>query len=230
MLRHHFSSVSGEYIKSQKLAQKVGFTTSQPLPKIEMAKNEYFAMLDADDKVQYWPDDTDCTWQVKTRFEKVAVYSKENQTSKQFDDKTLVTDDYTLTKPPHQYVTWNEELADWENDIEKRRTAKNAEIKAWRDNQENGTDLVVTVDSIDWDAGPAARDRIRNALASTFVAPFWTDANNVDQADYDLQKILDAIVQRGAEIHQRKREMNEALELFETYEEIDSFEVGWPTE
>ncbi|MDW6017637.1 hypothetical protein SBW85_07580 [Vibrio plantisponsor] len=114
MLRHHFSSVSGEYIKSQKLAQKVGFTTSKPLPEIELDENEYFAMLDADGKVQYWPDDTECYWQIKTRFEKVTAYSKETKESKQFDDKTLVTDDYTLKQPASSYHTWNAEQGDWE--------------------------------------------------------------------------------------------------------------------
>lgn len=114
MLRHYISSVSGEYIKSQKLAQKVGFTTSQPLPEIELAENEYFAMLDADGKVQYWPDNTECTWQVKTRFEKVTAYSIDTKEPKQFDDKTLVTDDYTLKQPPTSYHTWNAEQSDWE--------------------------------------------------------------------------------------------------------------------
>ena len=107
MLRHYISSVSGEYIKSQKLAQKVGFTTSQPLPEIELAENEYFAMLDANGKVQYWPDDTECTWQVKTRFEKVTAYSIETKKPKQFDDKTLVTDDYTLLNPTSQFDEWD---------------------------------------------------------------------------------------------------------------------------
>lgn len=133
MLRHYISSVSGEYIKSQKLAQKVGFTTSQPLPEVELAENEYFAMLDADGKVQYWPDDTECTWQVKTRFEKVTAYSIDTQEPKQFDDKTLVTDDYTLTKPPHQYVTWSAELDDWEVDIQAKYEAEVQQVSATRE-------------------------------------------------------------------------------------------------
>ncbi|MDW6016777.1 DUF4376 domain-containing protein [Vibrio plantisponsor] len=230
MLRHYFSDVSGAFRASIKnRPNNEGFSTTQALPDIELAENEYLAMLDENGKVNMWPDkeENGCTWQVKTYFEKVTAYSKETKEPKQFDDKTLVTDDYTLTQPQHQYVTWSAELADWQNDIEKRRIAKNAEIKIWRDSQENASDLVITVDGIDWNADPAARDRIRNALASTFVAPFWTDANNVDQANYDLQKILDAYVQRGAEIHQRKREMNEAVNALTTYEEIDSFVVGW---
>ncbi len=118
MLRHHFSSVSGEYIKSQKLANKVGYSTSQPLPDVELAENEYFAMLDADGKVQYWPDDTGCTWQVKTRFEQVTAYHKETKESKTFDDKTLVTDDYTLKKPATQFDNWDSQLDDWVTDLQ----------------------------------------------------------------------------------------------------------------
>ncbi|MGY2573146.1 phage tail protein [Vibrio sp. C8] len=133
MLRHYISSVSGEYIKSQKLTQKVGFTTSQPLPEIELAENEYFAMLDANGKVQYWPDDTECTWQVKTRFEKVTAYSKETQEPKQFDDKTLVTDDYTLSQPPHQYVTWSEELGNWQTDTQAKYEAEVQQVANTRE-------------------------------------------------------------------------------------------------
>lgn len=106
MLRHYISSLSGEYIKSQDLENKVGFTTSQPLPEVELADNEYFAMLDADGKVQYWPDDTGCKWQVKTRFGKVTAYHKQTQEAKMFDDVSLVENEYTLEKPLTQWDEW----------------------------------------------------------------------------------------------------------------------------
>ena len=106
MIRHYISSLSGEYIKSQSLAHKVSYTTSQPLPDIELAENEYFTMLDTDGKVQYWPDDTGCTWQVKTRFEKVTTYHKQTQESTVFDDASLVTEEYTLEKPSTQWDEW----------------------------------------------------------------------------------------------------------------------------
>ncbi|GIA04445.1 TPA: hypothetical protein ACYHOP_000803 [Vibrio cholerae] len=123
MLRYYFSSVSGEYIKSKKLAQKVGFTTSQPLPEVELAENEYFAMLDADGKVQYWPDDTGCAWQVKIRFEKVTAYLKSNCTQqKEFDDVTLVTDDYTLKEPATRFDEWID--GEWVTDISAKYIAE----------------------------------------------------------------------------------------------------------
>ncbi|ENM5729251.1 hypothetical protein AB7D55_000971 [Vibrio mimicus] len=133
MLKHYISSTTGEYIKSKKMAEKVGFTTSQALPEIELAENEYFAMLDADGKVQYWPDDVGCTWQVKTRFEKVTAYNKETKKPKQFDDKTLVTDEYTLTQLPHQYVTWSEELGNWEVDTQAKYEAEYQRVNATRE-------------------------------------------------------------------------------------------------
>ena len=126
MLKHHINSVSGEYIKSTKLPHKVGYTTSQPLPEVELAENEYFAMLDADGKVQYWPDDTECTWQVKTRFEKVNAYLKLDCTQKkEFDDKTLVTEEYTLLNPTSQFDEWDG--AAWVKNLD---LAFNAEMNA----------------------------------------------------------------------------------------------------
>ncbi|EKO3992753.1 phage tail protein [Vibrio fluvialis] len=133
MLKHHISPVSGEYIQSQKLTQKVGFTTLQPLPEIELAENEYFAMLDVSGKVQYWPDDTGCTWQVKTRFDKVTAYSKQTKEPKQFDDKTLLAYDYTLIKPPHQYVTWSDELGDWQTDTQAKYEAEVQQVTNTRE-------------------------------------------------------------------------------------------------
>lgn len=131
MLRHYINSVSGEYIKTQTLLQKVGYTTSQPFPEIELAENEYFAMLNAGGKVQYWPDDTGCTWQVKTRFEKVIAYHKQTQQPKQFDDKSLVADEYTLIKPSTKYDDWIDSA--WVTDISKKYIADYAQVDAIRE-------------------------------------------------------------------------------------------------
>ncbi|WP_393922349.1 hypothetical protein [Vibrio cholerae] len=116
MLKHFISSTNGEYIKSEKLTVKMGYTTSQSLPDVVLDKTEYLAMLDASGKVQYWPDDKKCFWQVKKRFEKVTAYLKSNCThQKEFDDVTLVTDDYTLKKPPTQFDEWID--GEWVTDI-----------------------------------------------------------------------------------------------------------------
>ncbi|NVJ61809.1 MAG: hypothetical protein HWE27_15555 [Gammaproteobacteria bacterium] len=118
MLRHYFSNVSGEYIASKNLEHVIGFTTSQKLPSVELAKNEYFAMLDENGNVNQWPDKNGCTWQIKTRFEQVTAYHKETKEPKQFDDKTLVTDDYTLEKPATQFDNWDSQLDDWVTDLQ----------------------------------------------------------------------------------------------------------------
>ncbi|EKO3371271.1 hypothetical protein RDG65_001290 [Vibrio fluvialis] len=124
MLKHFISSTTGEYIKSEKLAVKMGFTTSQPLPDVVLAENEYFVMLDADGKVQYWPDDAGCTWQVKTRFEKVTAYHKHTQQPKAFEDKSLVTDDYTLKAPTSQFDNWDNVANDWQTDFQAQYEAQ----------------------------------------------------------------------------------------------------------
>ncbi|EKO3451594.1 hypothetical protein QNE85_003329 [Vibrio fluvialis] len=124
MLKHFISSTTGEYIKSEQLAVKMGFTTSQPLPEVELVENEYFAMLDAGGKVQYWPDDTNCTWQVKTRFEKVSAYNKADRVTKVFDDQSLVTDDFTLQAPNSQFDVWNEALDNWQTDLQAQYEAE----------------------------------------------------------------------------------------------------------
>ncbi|EKO3964591.1 hypothetical protein EI372_07860 [Vibrio fluvialis] len=124
MLKHFISSTTGEYIKSEQLAVKMGFTTSQPLPEVELAENEYFAMLDAGGKVQYWPDDANCTWQVKTRFEKISAYNKADKVNKIFDDHSLVTDDFTLKAPNTQFDVWNEALDNWQTDLQAQHEAE----------------------------------------------------------------------------------------------------------
>ncbi|ENI4487153.1 hypothetical protein ABXZ88_003024 [Vibrio fluvialis] len=124
MLKHFINSITGEYIKSEKLAVKMGFTTSQRLPAVELAENEYFAMLDSNGKVQYWPDDTACTWQVKTRFEKVSAYNKADRVTKVFDDHSLVTDDFTLKAPNTQFDVWNEALDNWQTDLQAQHEAE----------------------------------------------------------------------------------------------------------
>ncbi|MBY7811601.1 hypothetical protein KW448_08070 [Vibrio fluvialis] len=127
MLRHYFSDVSGALRASIKnRPNNEGFSTTQALPAVELAENQYLAMLDENGKVNMWPDkeESGCTWQVKTRFEKVTAYSIDTKELKQFDDKTLVTDDYTLTQPPHQYVTWSEALDDWQVDTQAKYEAE----------------------------------------------------------------------------------------------------------
>jgi hypothetical protein len=229
MLRHHVSSVSGEYIKSQRLAHKVGYTTLQPLPKVELAKNEYFAMLDSEGKVQYWPDDTGCTWLVKTRFVKVAAYHKQTQQPKEFDDKSLVTEEFTLKEPPTPYHDFIG--SDWVANNEKATNAKRTEINNWRTALETKeTQTVLAIDS-EWDAGPGARLRIDSTLLTAVMPPYWTDANNVDHEGMTLEELKQvriAISELGFAIHDRQRIMKKEVEVLTGFDEILNYPVGWP--
>ncbi|EMA2479562.1 hypothetical protein U2G54_000974 [Vibrio fluvialis] len=133
MLKHFINSTNGEYIKSEQIAVKMGFTTSQPLPEVELAENEYFAMLDAGGKVKYWPDDTNCTWQVKTRFEKVSAYNKADRVTKVFDDQSLVTDDFTLKAPTTQFDNWDNVTNDWQTDLQAQYEAEVQQVTNTRE-------------------------------------------------------------------------------------------------
>ncbi len=207
------------------------YTTQQSLPDIELEANQYFSMRDNDGNVPAYADTIEgANWLILDHEEPVTAFHKETLQAKKFDDKALVTKEYTLSKPPHVYVEYDSDSDAWVNSLTKRREAKSLEIKAWRDAQESRSDLTVTVDGVVWNADPAARERVSNGLTSTYVQPFWTDANNVDQESYDLQAIWDEIVKQGSLIHQRKREMNLELDALTTYEEIDNYVIGWPEE
>ncbi len=193
MLKHHISPVSGEYIQSQKLVQNVGYTTSQPLPDVELAENEYFAMLDDDGKVQYWPDKADCKWQVKTRFEKVTAYSIDTKESKSFDDKTLVLNDYTLKQPPTTYHTFSVELDDWELTAE-AEAKQLADVLQFSINAIDNESASVTAQ---WSRfAEEYKEREAAALAykavnytgevSIYIASFATPAGMSNQAAADL--------------------------------------------
>jgi len=228
MLRHHISSVSGEYIKSQKLANKVGHTTSQPLPEVELAENEYFAMLDSDGKVQYWPDDTGCIWQVKTRFEKVTAYHKQTKAPKEFDDKSLVDDDHTIKKPqPYSTFVGN----DWVQQIALLQDAKKLEANQWRNQQEAAANTIVEANGHRWDAGPEARARIDSALLTEQMPPYWTDADNNDHVGMtldELKAVKVAIGELGFQIHHRQRTMKKEIQAFTDFAELEAYPIGWP--
>ncbi len=44
--------------------------------------------------------------------------------SKQVKDLGEIDEGWTLTQPPHQYVTWNEELGDWQTDSQAKYEAE----------------------------------------------------------------------------------------------------------
>ncbi|MDC5753527.1 DUF4376 domain-containing protein [Vibrio europaeus] len=118
---------------------------------------------------------------------------------------------------------------------------KYEEINQWRDKEESKPDMTVEVKGVPWDANEVAIKRIERTLLSTFIPPFWTDANNVDRHELegksfgkaDLEAIHNAIVDIGFKIHERQRQLKTELEALKakegvTSDEILAFVVGWP--
>lgn len=121
-------------------------------------------------------------------------------------------------------------LVDLLYDIDEVRQVKYVAINAWRNSQEADDSKIVTVNDIEWDAGPSARTRIESTLASEFMPAFWTDAENIDQPidGVVLKAIHTEIVKVGFEIHARQRQMKQELQALTTVEEIQAYEIGWP--
>ncbi|EAB9443454.1 DUF4376 domain-containing protein [Salmonella enterica subsp. diarizonae] len=118
------------------------------------------------------------------------------------------------------------------------KTAKHAEINAWRDIQENG-DITFTWNNHSWDASKASQDRLTPVLvvAKSGQLPegfFWTDANNEDvPVTVDDLTAIDAgmtqaMVIQGFKIHERQRRMKEDVDKLTDYDAIRNYTVGWP--
>ncbi|EKO3451676.1 hypothetical protein NTE11_003317 [Vibrio fluvialis] len=62
------------------------------------------------------------------------VFKKVNpQESKQVKDLGEIEDGWTLTKPPHQYVTWSEEINDWKVDNQAKYEAEVQQVTNTRE-------------------------------------------------------------------------------------------------
>lgn len=114
--------------------------------------------------------------------------------------------------------------------FEELQQEKCAEVKAWRDSEETKPNQLVIVEGMEWDAGPDSRERIESTLQSSFLPPFWTDANDVDQpiTSEQLQAVHTAIVQLGFAIHARQREMKAEIKELTTITAVNNYLIGWP--
>ncbi|EPP24985.1 hypothetical protein [Vibrio fluvialis] len=62
------------------------------------------------------------------------IYDKAKPTeSKQVKDLGEIEDGWTLTKPPHQYVTWSDELGDWQTDTQAKYEAEVQQVTNTRE-------------------------------------------------------------------------------------------------
>ena len=153
------------------------------------------------------------------------VYNTATQESKTVEKQGKIEEGWTL-QPPPENAEWDGEK--WVTSLDLVRTSKYREINIWRDAEEAKPDRTVTANDIEWDADPTARIRIESTLSSTFIPPFWTDANNKDQPiDRDgLQAIHTAIVKAGFDIHARQREMKKEIAELTTIEAVQAYQVG----
>lgn len=117
------------------------------------------------------------------------------------------------------------------------RLGKYAEISRWRDDQENAG-IIFEWNGHRWDGGKTSRSRLAPVIAvaqdgSLPEGFFWTDADNQDvvlTAEKLIQldvAMLQAMVTQGFKIHERQRQMKEAVERLMGAEEIKRFVVGW---
>ncbi|MBD1572882.1 hypothetical protein HC725_06260 [Vibrio sp. S17_S38] len=104
--------------------------TDKPLPNAALdAEKQYYSFRDQYDNVPYWSGES-CGWVVKDKKIQVTAYNKETQETKEFDDESLVTDDYTLLKPSSQYDEWMDET--WVTNDQAQYEAQVLQVDATR--------------------------------------------------------------------------------------------------
>ncbi|PKF48691.1 hypothetical protein AT251_24265, partial [Enterovibrio nigricans] len=182
------------------------YQTPTCVPNDTIEENEYWAYLN--DGGQPVRDHNYGSWVKKEKRVEVTAYHKQTQQTKTFDDKSLVTDEYTTKEPLtpcHDFVD-----GDWVANKKKALNAKRAEIKNWRTALEAEDAQTVIAIGSEWDAGLGARLRIDSTLLTAVMPPYWTDANNVDHEGMTLEELKQvkiAIAELGFAIHDRQRTM-----------------------
>ncbi|MEZ9998466.1 DUF4376 domain-containing protein [Vibrio lentus] len=203
------------------------YQTPTNIPNEVIKDNEYWAYLD--DSGQAVRDYVCGSWVKKEKQIEVTAYHKQTQQTKEFDDESLMTGEYTIKEPPTPYHDFVHN--DWVANNEKATNAKRTEINNWRTALEGDeTQTVVAIDS-EWDSGPSARLRIDSTLLTAHMPPYWTDANNVDHEGMTLEELKQvkiAISELGFAIHDRQRTMKKEVEALTDFDEIINYPVGWP--
>lgn len=169
-------------------------------------------------------------WGVEDKLVEVTAYHKKTQQTKQFDDKTLITDDYTI-KEPLPYSEWQNADDNWVQQISLLRDAKHQQINYWRDTQETDDTAIVEANGSRWDADPKARKRINSVLLSGQMPAYWTDADDVDHHGMtldQLKKVKYAIGERGFKIHDRQRTMKKEIAAITDFDALEQYSIDWP--
>lgn len=203
------------------------YHTPTQVPNDALEDGQYWAYLD--DKGYPVRDHNLGAWVKKEKLVQIVAYHKQTQVQKAFDDKSLVTDEYTVKEPPTPYHDFND--SDWVANKDKALEAKRAEINNWRTALENEEAQTVSAIDSEWDAGPSARLRIDSTLLTAVMPPYWTDANNVVHEGMTLEELKQvkiAISELGFAIHDRQRTMKKEAEALTDFDEILNYPVGWP--
>lgn len=109
LVQFHFET--GEYLREVDAVKNIKSSEfmvppyhTPESPTAELNENEYYAFLDSNGNSPR--DYQNGSWSVKERFVKVTAYNTQTKQPQEFDDKTLVTDGYTLLKPSTQFDEW----------------------------------------------------------------------------------------------------------------------------
>ncbi|HBZ9867362.1 TPA: DUF4376 domain-containing protein [Salmonella enterica subsp. houtenae] len=122
--------------------------------------------------------------------------------------------------------------------LQAAKDRKHADIKSWRDEQENG-DYLFSYDGRNWDYGKSTRDRMsislamakRNALPEGFA---WTDGDNniVPMDNAGLIALAAAIEQamfdKGMQINLRQLQMKAEVQALTTPDDVRHYRIDWP--
>lgn len=200
------------------------YTPAQP-PGDFLGDGEYWAYLDAEggSSREY----NNGSWVKKKKQVEVTAYHKQTHQAKEFDDRSLVADEYTINEPPTPYHDFVDGV--WVGNSEKAIIAKRTEINNWRKQMENNESQIVSAIGFDWDAGPSARLRIDSALLNGVAPQYWTDANNVDHEGMtleDMKEIKSAISDFVFYIHDKQRAMKKEVEALTEFDDILNYRIN----
>lgn len=106
------------------------YQTPVAIPESDIPDTHRWLYLDEQGKPARYHHDG--SWVQKPRPEKVTAYHKQTRQPKQFDDASLVTDEYTLKAPATEFDDWDASLNDWVTDVQAKYEYDVASVEAAR--------------------------------------------------------------------------------------------------
>ncbi|MFH0267231.1 hypothetical protein [Vibrio rumoiensis] len=172
LAQYHFET--GEYLRTVDAVKNIKSKEfmippyhTPDLPIAELEDNEYHVFLDNNGNVPR--DYANGAWAVKTRFVKVTAYNKQTKQPKEFEDKTLVDDEYTLLEP-QSFQKWGDEQWVQNDEAVAAYNAQNGKVI-----RDNAVSDDLTALDVEWDVLNDAAD-IRRVI---------NDAETIDAQETD---------------------------------------------